>query len=141
MKKNRKDGESSSRIVIMACYIAMVLFSLALPALVRTTSNVHYRSVYSNYAVGEIAETTLYAKGSVDLIDSDATETKRIAASDAVFPVFSYSPTKTMEIVGRMDLVRKAFLAGDFATLSSITDETIAQKLLDDGDSYLLSIA
>lgn len=125
----------------MACYIAMVLFSLALPALVRTTSNVHYRSVYSNYAVGEIAETTLYAKGSVDLIDSDATETKRIAASDAVFPVFSYSPTKTMEIVGRMDLVRKAFLAGDFATLSSITDETIAQKLLDDGDSYLLSIA
>ncbi len=141
MKRNRKDEESSSRIVIIVCYVAMVLFSVALPALVRTTSNVHYRSVYSNYAVGEIAEATLYAKGAVDLIDSDATEQKRLAASDAVLPIFSYSPTKTMEIVGRMDLARKAFLSGDYSTLSSIMDETIAQKLFDSGDSYLLSIA
>ena len=119
----------------------MVLFSVALPAIVRTTSNVHYRSVHSNYAVGEIAETTLYAKASVDMIDADASEERSRAASEAVIPVFSYSPTKTIEIVGRMDSARKAFLEGDIVTLSQAVGEKTSQKVLDDGDSYLFSIA
>lgn len=141
MKRNSKEGLSGSKMVVVICYVAMVAFAVALPALVRTTSNVHYRSVSSNYAVGEIAETTLYAKGSVDLIDMETTERNRALAQDSVLPVFSYSPTTTMRMVGNLDTARRAFVDSNESLLSSITGEALARRLLEEDDISLFSVA
>ncbi len=141
MKNNNKEKVQNYKLTVIICYVVMLLFAVALPAVVKTTSNMQYRAIYANYEIGEIAETSLYAKSSVDLVDDEATEQKRIEAQTQVLPIFSYSPTKTMEIVKKMDLIRDAFFDSDSEVLSSIIGPVLSKKLLEDGSSYILSVS
>lgn len=141
MKNNNKEKVQNYKTTVIICYVVMLLFAVALPAVVKTTSNIQYKFVYANYEIGEIAETSLYAKSSVDLVDEEATEQKKNEAQAQVLPVFSYSPTKTMEIVKKMDLVKDAFFNNNSDALSSVVGNALCEKLLEDGSSYIFSIS
>jgi len=141
MKKNSNDGTTNYRATVIICYVVMLLFAIALPVIVKTSSNIQYRTIYSNYSVGEIAETNLYAKSSIDVLDEDATNAKKIEAKEKVLPVFSYSPLKTLEIINKANTVRNSFLKEDASTLYSVVGLTLASKILKNADSYILSLA
>ena len=119
----------------------MIVFSVLLPVLLKSNTQVQYKSIYSGYTVGVIAEKNVYAKNSIDLVDHDATQEKVTEARKAVLPVFTWSSLKSSEIIARADRVRALVGASDKAGLILLLgDEAIATSVLS-LDPSLLGIA
>ena len=130
MKKTKADQTEQKKLSFFFCVLIMLVFSVALPILLKTNTQVQYKSIYSGYSVGEIAEKNVYAKTSIDLIDSEATQEAKEEARSAVLPVFSFSNIANSRIIARADLVRQAVAAFDYETLVSLLGETTASKIM-----------
>ena len=130
MKKTKADQTEQKKLSFFFCVLIMLAFSVALPILLKTNTQVQYKSIYSGYSVGEIAEKNVYAKTSIDLIDSEATQEAKEEARSAVLPVFSFSNIANSRIIARADLVRQAVAAFDYETLVSLLGETTASKIM-----------
>ena len=130
MKKTKADAAEVRKLSFFFCVLKMLVFSVALPILLKTNTQVQYKSIYSGYSVGEIAEKNVYAKTSIDLVDSEATEAAKAEARAAVLPVFSFSNIVNSRIVAKADLVRQAVAAFDYETLVSLLGETTASKII-----------
>ena len=130
MKKTKADAAEARKFSFFFCILIMLVFSVALPILLKTNTQVQYKSIYSGYSVGEIAEKNVYAKTSIDLVDSEATEAAKAEARAAVLPVFSFSNIVNSRIVAKADLVRQAVAAFDYETLVSLLGETTASKII-----------
>lgn len=130
MKKTKADPESSRKVSFFFCVLIMLAFSVALPILLKTNVQVQYRSIYSGYSVGEIAEKNVYAKTSIDLIDYEATEDAKTEARASVLPVFSFSNIANTRIIAKADMIRQAVSAFDYETLVSLVGETTASKIM-----------
>ena len=141
MKKTRIDTPSDHIKTRIVCIIIMILFSVALPVAVKTTTSLGYASISSDYQVGEISDKNVYAKNSIDLIDTKKTEQLKEEASSNVLPIFTYSPTKSLKLVDKVDKVRNAISNGDMDTASSYIGVTLTQKLMEVADSEIFSIA
>ena len=124
MKKTKADQTEQKKLSFFFCVLIMLAFSVALPILLKTNTQVQYKSIYSGYSVGEIAEKNIYAKTSIDLIDSEATQEAKEEARSAVLPVFSFSNIANSRIIARADLVRQAVAAFDYETLVSLLRAT-----------------
>ena len=130
MKKTKADVTSSRKASFFFCILIMLAFSVAVPILLKTNTQVQYKSIYSGYSVGEIAEKNVYAKTSIDLVDQEATEAAKEEARAAVLPVFSFSNIVNSRIVAKADLVRQAVSAFDYETLVRLLGETTASKIM-----------
>lgn len=119
----------------------MILFSVALPIAIKLTTSLGYSSIFSSYSVGEIADKSVYAKNSIDLIDSDETELQKEIARFNVYPVFSVSPIKSMKMVDNVDKVRTALSSGDFTTAADLVGSSLASSLQEANDSTVYSIS
>ena len=130
MKKTKADQTESRKLSFFFCILVMLAFSVALPILLKTNTQVQYKSIYSGYSLGEIAEKNVYAKTSIDLVDSDATEAARAEARAAVLPVFSFSSIVNSRVIAKADLVRQAVASSDYTTLVSLLGETTASGIM-----------
>ena len=140
MKTNRIDAGNSYFKTRVLCLVIMILFSVALPITVKLTTSLGYSAISDDYQVGEIADKNIYAKSSIDLIDTEATEKLKEEASTAILPIFSYSPTKSLKFVDKIDKIRVALTNGDLDTASSLIGGTLAKKLVSSADSEIYSI-
>ena len=104
MKKTKENVTESRKLSFFFCILIMLAFSVALPILLKTNTQVQYKSIYSGYSVGEIAEKNVYAKTSIDLVDYEATEAAKAQARAAVLPVFSFSNIANSRIIAKADL-------------------------------------
>ena len=141
MKKNRIETTSDHIKTRILCLIIMILFSVALPVAVKTTTSLGYASISADYQVGEISDKNVYAKNSIDLIDTKKTEQLKEEASTNVLPIFTYSPTKSLKLVDKVDKVRNAIANNDLDTASSYIGSTLSQKLMELADSEIFSIS
>ena len=107
MKKTKADQTEQRKLSFFFCVLIMLAFSVALPILLKTNTQVQYKSIYSGYSVGEIAEKNVYAKTSIDLVDSEATQEAKEEARSAVLPVFSFSNIANSRIIAKRTLVHK----------------------------------
>ena len=130
MKKTKENVTESRKLSFFFCILIMLAFSVALPILLKTNTQVQYKSIYSGYSVGEIAEKNVYAKTSIDLIDYEATEAAKAEARSEVLPVFSFSNIANSRIIAKADLVRQAVLNFDYETLVGLLGETTASKIM-----------
>ena len=130
MKKTKADLTENRKLSFFFCVLIMLAFSVALPILLKTNTQVQYKSIYSGYSVGEIAEKNVYAKTSIDLVDQEATETARAEARAKVLPVFSFSNIANSRIIAKADLVRQAVAGFDYETLVKLLGETTASKIM-----------
>ena len=141
MKRTKTDKGTNRKLTFFICFLIMLLGSVLLPVLLKTHTQVQYKSIYSGYKVGEIAEKSVYAKTSIDLIDYDATQKAKYLAKMSIAPVFSYSSTVTYGVIAKTDSLRTAVLAGDRAVLDTVLSPELTQKLSNLDDNNLLSIA
>ncbi len=128
-------------MVFFICLFLMVVASSVLPILLKTNTMVKYKSIYSSYSAGEIADRTIYAKQSIDLVDADATAKLRAEAEAAVLPVFSFSYLETYNIISRIDRVREAVVDKDLDTLRSLLGESLAARTMSIDNTGVLGIA
>ncbi len=143
MKKNTIDENNNKKYIKtrIICAVLMILFAVALPAMVKSTKSLEYSSLYSNIVVGEIAEENIYATNSIDLVDTDATETQKTIAISNIYPVFSFSPIKSIKLVDTVDKVRTSLSKGDFNTAANIVGSSLAYNLQEANDSVVYSIS
>ncbi len=141
MKKNTIEESSDYIKTRVICLVIMILFAVALPILVKLTTSLGYASIYGNYQVGEIADKNIYATSSIDLIDTDSTEAQKSFASGEVPPIFSFSPTKSIKMVDKVDRVRSAIADGDLNTAASLVGTYLATSLQMGADSTVYSVA
>ena len=141
MKKSKIDTPNDYIKTRIICLIVMILFSVALPILLKTTTSMDYSAISADYEVGQIADQNVYAKSSIDLIDTDETEFLKTEASTGILPIFSYSPTKSLKLVDKVDKARTAVVNGDLDTASSLIGSTLAQKLMNLAESETFSVA
>jgi len=141
MKRTKTDKSSDRKLTFFICFLIMLAGSVLLPMFLKMHTQVQYKSIYSGYKVGEIAEKSVYAKTSIDLIDYDATQKAKTQARMSIAPVFSYSSTVTYGIIAKADSLRTAVLAGDRAVLDSFLSPDLSKKLSTLDDFNLLSIA
>ena len=130
MKKIKTEKKDNRRLLFIICGLIMLIPSVLVPLLLKLHTRVQYSSIYSDYTIGQIAETNVYAKESIDLIDRDATDQKIEEARKAVKPVFSYSMTYTRKLLGEADLIREAVASGDKETLTLLLGSDMASRLL-----------
>ena len=141
MKKTKADRAGSRKLSLFFCTLIMLVFSVTVPILLKTNTQVQYKSIYSGYTIGEIAEKNVYAKTSIDLIDSKATEKAVAEARAAVLPVFSLSNITNSRILARADAVRQAVANFDYETLVMILGETTASQIMSLDKVDILSFA
>ena len=141
MKKNTIDENSSYIKTRIICTIVMILFAVALPIAVKTTTSLGYSSIYDDYQVGEIADENVYATSSIDLIDSDETELQKLTASSNVDPVFSFSPIKSIKLVDKVDKIRSSLAVGNFNVAAGMLGSSLAFSLQQANDSTIYSVA
>ena len=141
MKKTKADRAGSRKLSLFFCTLIMLVFSVTVPILLKTNTQVQYKSIYSGYTIGEIAEKNVYAKTSIDLIDSKATEKAVAEARAAVLPVFSLSNITNSRILARADAVRQAVANFDYETLVMILGETTASQIMSLEKVDILSFA
>ncbi|MBR2282716.1 MAG: hypothetical protein IJ863_08860, partial [Spirochaetales bacterium] len=141
MKRIKADRKNSRRMVFSICLLIMAIASAIVPLLLKTNTMVQYKSIYSGYTVGEIAERNVYAKQSIDLVDQEATKQAREEARKAVLPVFSFSALKTSAIIARIDNIRTAVANNDYDTLSELIGDSLAIRLMAMDDTEFLAIA
>ena len=130
MKKIKTEKKDNRRLLFIICGLIMLIPSVLVPLLLKLHTRVQYSSIYSDYTIGQIAETNVYAKESIDLIDRDATDQKIEEARKAVKPVFSYSMTYTRKLLGEDDLIREAVATGAKETLTLLLGSDMASRLL-----------
>jgi hypothetical protein len=130
MKRIKTEKKDNRRLLFIICGLIMLIPSVLVPLLLKLHTRVQYSSIYSDYTIGQIAETNVYAKESIDLIDRDATDQKIEEARKAVKPVFSYSMTYTRTLLGKADLIREAVASGDKETLTLLLGSDMASRLL-----------
>ena len=140
MKKNTIEENSYIKTRII-CTLIMILFAVALPIAVKTTTSLGYASIYDDYQVGEIADENIYASSSIDLIDMDETELQKTNASSNVAPVFSFSPIKSIKLVDKVDRVRTALTEGDLNTAAGLVGSSLASSLQEANDATIYSVA
>ena len=141
MKKTKADRAGSRKLSFFFCTLIMLILSVTVPILLKTNTQVQYKSIYSGYTIGEIAEKNVYAKTSIDLIDSKATQKAIEEARAAVLPVFTYSNITNSRILAKADAVRQAVANFDYEMLVSILGETIASKIMSLDKVDILSYA
>lgn len=143
MKKNTIDENNNNNYIKtrIICTIIMILVAVALPVMVKSTKSLEYSSLYSNFVVGEIADENVYASNSIDLVDTDATETQKVLASSNVYPVFSFSPIKSIKLVDTVDKVRTSLSTNDFNSAANIVGTSLAYSLQEVNDSVVYSIS
>lgn len=138
MRKTKADKAEGRRTTAIICTAILIVFSVLLPVLLKSNTQVQYKSIYSGYTVGVIAEKNVYAKNSIDLVDHDATQKKVTEARASVLPVFSYSAIKSAEIISRADRLRSYVAASDSASLVSLLGDTsLAQSVMALDPSFL----
>ncbi|MBQ6123852.1 MAG: hypothetical protein IJL13_00465 [Spirochaetales bacterium] len=130
MRKTKAVQRSNRRLTYIVCVLVMLVPAVLVPILLKTHTQVQYKSIYADYVVGEIAEKNVYAKSSIDLIDNDATAKLVEEARKSVYPVFSYSLTQSMNILGKADRVRDAVASFDYETLVDLIGETLASQMM-----------
>ncbi|MBQ3728991.1 MAG: HDIG domain-containing protein [Spirochaetales bacterium] len=130
MRKTKAVQRSNRRLTYIVCVLVMLVPAVLVPILLKTHTQVQYKSIYADYVVGEIAEKNVYAKSSIDLIDNDATAKLVEEARKSVYPVFSYSLTQSMNILGKADKVRDAVASFDYETLVDLIGETLASQMM-----------
>ena len=108
MRKTKAVSRGNRRLTFVICVLVMLVPSVLVPILLKTHTQVQYKSIYADYVVGEIAEKNVYAKSSIDLIDYAATDALVDFARKSVYPVFSYSLTDSMNVLAKADKVRDA---------------------------------
>ncbi|MCQ2411748.1 MAG: HDIG domain-containing protein [Sphaerochaetaceae bacterium] len=140
-RKIKANRISNRRTLYFICLVILLVASVMLPVLLKMNTEVQYKSIYSGYTAGQISDKNVYAKTSIDLIDSDATAEKRAAARQAVLPVFSYSTTKTAEMISNVDNLRKALQTSDYATIVSIVGDDLAKQVAYLSNTKLLAVA
>lgn len=141
MKKTKADRAGSRKLSFFFCTLIMLILSVTVPILLKTNTQVQYKSIYSGYTIGEIAEKNVYAKTSIDLIDSKATQKAIEEARAAVLPVFTYSTITNSRILAKADAVRQAVANFDYEMLVSILGETIASSIMSLDKVDILSYA
>ncbi|MBR1583816.1 MAG: HDIG domain-containing protein [Spirochaetales bacterium] len=141
MKKTKADRAGSRKLSFFFCTLIMLILSVTVPILLKTNTQVQYKSIYSGYTIGEIAEKNVYAKTSIDLIDSEATQKAIEEARAAVLPVFTYSTITNSRILAKADAVRQAVANFDYEMLVSILGETIASSIMSLDKVDILSYA
>ncbi|MBQ7643974.1 MAG: hypothetical protein IJS84_02985, partial [Spirochaetales bacterium] len=141
MKKTKADRAGSRKLSFFFCTLIMLILSVTVPILLKTNTQVQYKSIYSGYTIGEIAEKNVYAKTSIDLIDSKATQKAIEEARAAVLPVFTYSNITNSRILAKADAVRQAVANFDYEMLVSILGETIASNIMSLDKVDILSYA
>lgn len=141
MKKTKADRAGSRKLSFFFCTLIMLILSVTVPILLKTNTQVQYKSIYSGYTIGEIAEKNVYAKTSIDLIDSKATQKAIEEARAAVLPVFTHSNITNSRILAKADAVRQAVANFDYEMLVSILGETIASKIMSLDKVDILSYA
>ncbi len=141
MKKTKADRAGSRKLSFFFCTLIMLILSVTVPILLKTNTQVQYKSIYSGYTIGEIAEKNVYAKTSIDLIDSKATQKAIEEARAAVLPVFTYSNITNSRILAKADAVRQAVANFDYEMLVSILGETIASSIMSLDKVDILSYA
>lgn len=141
MKKNTIDENSSYIKTRVICLVVMILFAVALPIAVKTTTSLSYASIYSDYIVGEIADNNVYATSSIDLVDTNETELQKSIAGSSISPIFTFSPVKSLRMVDKVDKVRTALTNGDFNSASALVGSSLAYKLQEANDSTVYSIS
>ena len=141
MKKTRADGTGSRKASFFFCTLIMLIFSIAVPILLKTNTQVQYKSIYAGYTLGEIAEKNVYAKTSIDLIDSKATEEAISKARAEVLPVFSFSSLVNSRILAKADMVRQAVANFDYESLVELLGETTASSIMSLDKVDILSVA
>lgn len=139
-KRNKAERTSNQRTLYFVCLAILLAASVLLPILLKTNTAVQYKSIYSGFTAGQISERTVYAKTSIDLIDHEATASRRKAARDCVLPVFSYSATKSSEIVKKVDDLRKAMGNMDYSALVSIEGDSTAKQVAYLSNTRILSM-
>lgn len=140
MKKTRADRKDDRRSMYVVCILIMVAVSVILPVMLKTNTQVQYRTIYSGYTAGEIAEKSVYAKSSIDLIDYDATQESISAARKAVLPVFSYSQVLSSETLAKADRIRHSVSAGDYSVLEGLVSPDMAMSLVAMKDSTVYAV-
>ncbi len=141
MRKTKADRAGSRKLSFFFCTLIMLILSVTVPILLKTNTQVQYKSIYSGYTIGEIAEKNVYAKTSIDLIDSKATQKAIEEARAAVLPVFTHSNITNSRILAKADAVRQAVANFDYEMLVSILGETIASKIMSLDKVDILSYA
>ncbi len=141
MKKTKADRAGSRKLSFFFCTLIMLILSVTVPILLKTNTQVQYKSIYSGYTIGEIAEKNVYAKTSIDLIDSKATQKAIEEARAAVLPVFTHSNITNSRILAKADAVRQAVANFDYEMLVSILGETIASSIMSLDKVDILSYA
>ena len=56
MKRTKADQAESRKLSFFICIFIMLAISVTLPILLKTNTQVQYKSIYSGYSVGDIAE-------------------------------------------------------------------------------------
>ena len=141
MRRTKTDKNSNRKLTFFICFLIMLAGSVLLPLFLKMHTQVQYKSIYSGYEVGEIAEKSLYAKTSIDLIDHDATEAAKQQARLSIAPVFSYSSTVSYSVISKADSLRTAVIEGNKEVLENVLNPSLAQRVSEMKDLTLLSIA
>lgn len=140
MKNAKATKRANTRFTYVVCFVLMMACSLLLPILLKTNKSVQYKSLYSGFEVGEISDTNVYAKSSADLIDNAATEECIAQARDSILPIFSFSNSKTLQVISNVDSLRNAVSTGDYAKIASVVGTSLAEKVFFNGNSTVLSL-
>ena len=129
MRKTKADGKVNRKLTYFVCLLIMLVGSVLLPFLLKMHTQVQYKSIYSGYSVGEIAEKSVYAKTSIDLIDHDATQEARALARKSVIPIFSYSNTISYSVIAKADKVRSSVLDGSALYVEQVIGKENSNQL------------
>ncbi len=141
MKKTKADKISNRKLTFFICLLIMLAGSVLLPVLLKLHTKVQYKSIYSGFTLGEIAEKNVYAKTSIDLIDYEATKVAKEAARKTVAPVFSHSSAETYAVIAKADSLRSAIINGDMDYIERTLKSDLSKQLFDLNDYKLISIA
>lgn len=141
MRKTKTDRTSNRKLTFFICFVIMLAGSVLLPMFLKMHTQVQYKSIYSGYEVGEIAEKSVYAKTSIDLIDHDATEEAKQRARLSIAPVFSYSSTVTYGVIAKADSLRTAVIERDKEYLDKVLTPELSERVYAMSDLTLLPIA
>lgn len=141
MKKSKTSSLNNKKTIYFICLAIMLFASVFLPYFLKVNTSVQYKTIYSGFEVGQIAERNVYAKASIDLIDKEATQKQKESARLSVLPVFSYSPLKTAQMVHDADLVRRSYSEQDLSSLVSLLGEDLSKQLMYISSPELLNYA
>ena len=141
MRKTKADAKVNRKLTFFVCLLIMLIGSVLLPSLLKLHTQVQYKSIYSGYSVGEIAEKSVYAKTSIDLIDYDATAAAKSEARRSVIPIFSYSNSILYSVVAKADKLRTAVMEGNRTYVETVLGQDNTGQLFYSDYKKILPLA